>query len=403
MNQSDYTPLYHILYSIGVTQRDLGRYLDISSSAVSALALYNKWPKKTKRADLQEKIFTFLREKKASPDDIATVKKFWLSFTNLLPDTLTLQPEEITMLLRKNSITAPAKQHFKLFRDPFTDEMTSTEDVFLSDDLRYARAKMRSTAKNGGILAIIGESGAGKSTLRHDLIDWLITSEEPVTIIEPYVLGMESTDKIGRTLRASEIAAAVIRTISPGARLRHTQQDRSQQMHDVLKASARMGRRHLLIIEEAHSLAIPTLKHLKRFYEIQDGFKKLLSIILIGQTELEHKLSEYNPEVREVVQRCEVATIQALGADLKPYLEHKFKRAGVDLEKIFDDDAINKISEVLHATVNRRVFGKRENETISLCYPLAVNNLVSGALNAAAHIGASQITADIIMATVRRN
>ncbi len=46
----------------------------------------------------------------------------------------------------------------------------------------------------------------------------------------------------------------------------------------------------LLVIEEAHGLPTATLKHLKRFFELEDGFKKLLGIVLIGQTELRMNL-----------------------------------------------------------------------------------------------------------------
>ncbi|MFP4733744.1 AAA family ATPase, partial [Pasteurella multocida] len=84
------------------------------------------------------------------------------------------------------------------------------------------------------------------------------------------------------------------------------------QLHRVLKDSARAGNQHVLIIEEAHSLPVPTLKHLKRFFELEDGFKKLLSIVLVGQPELKLKLSERNFEVREVVQRCEIVTLEPL-------------------------------------------------------------------------------------------
>ena len=46
------------------------------------------------------------------------------------------------------------------------------------------------------------------------------------------------------------------------------------------------------------------LKFLKRFWELEDGFKKLLSILLIGQPELKNKLDErQHYEAREVI-RC---------------------------------------------------------------------------------------------------
>ena len=49
---------------------------------------------------------------------------------------------------------------------------------------------------------------------------------------------------------------------------------------------------------------VNTLKHLKRFHELEDGFQRLLSIILIGQPEAKMKLSRAQPRVREVTQHC---------------------------------------------------------------------------------------------------
>ncbi|XLM22759.1 AAA family ATPase, partial [Chromobacterium piscinae] len=87
------------------------------------------------------------------------------------------------------------------------------------------------------------------------------------------------------------------------------------------------GYRHCLVIDEAHSLPIPTLKHLKRFFELELGFKKLLSIILIGQPELKVKLSERDAAVREVVQRCEMVELAPLeGGRLEEYLKFKLER-----------------------------------------------------------------------------
>lgn len=59
-------------------------------------------------------------------------------------------------------------------------------------------------------------------------------------------------------------------------------------------------------------MPLPTLKHLKRFFELKRGFERLLGIVLIGQIELAVKLSENNPAVREVVRPCEVVTLQPL-------------------------------------------------------------------------------------------
>jgi hypothetical protein len=52
---------------------------------------------------------------------------------------------------------------------------------------------------------------------------------------------------------------------------------RFRQLHEVLRDSHRTGARHVLLIEEAHCLPVPTLKHLKRYLELKDGMKPLLS------------------------------------------------------------------------------------------------------------------------------
>ncbi|WP_418648863.1 ExeA family protein [Thauera butanivorans] len=399
--------LKRVLAGVGQTQAALARHLRLSDGLVAQMVNHDFWPKSIPTEALQERIHAFLRAHGADESTLKTVfeKLAEPRCSAALPaphQPEANDPEDVHMLLRKQTLTREAKTHFRIPRDPFTDEMRGDADVFTSDDIRYVRAAMRQVAKHGGLLAVIAESGAGKSTLRHDLAEWINANDEPVTIIEPYVLGMEDTDNKGRMLRAADITGAVIRRVAPGTRLRASHQDRSEQMHDILRASAQVGRKHLLIIEEAHCLATPTLKHLKRFYEVQEGFKKLLAIILIGQTELEWKLSEHNPEVREVVQRCEFARLGPLGPALEPYLRHKFTRADADFDGIFAPGAVPAINELLRTSITRRVRGQSQAQSISLCYPLAVNNLVSGAMNQAVRIGAPKVTAELIAAAVRR-
>lgn len=393
------------LHDLGKSQSDLGRAVGLSPATIAQLCNHGFWPKSRPRDALRAQILAYLREHGASARVLATTFDLADPRGNAVPPVTptTDDQEDLAMLLRKQTLTREARAHFRLPRDPFTDEMSSDADVFVSDDIRYVRASMRQVAKHGGLLAVIAESGAGKSTLKHDLVEWINTNGEPITVIEPYVLGMEDSNVKGRMLKAADITGAVIRAVAPGARMRASYQDRASQMHDALRASAMLGRKHLLVIEEAHCLATPTLKHLKRFYEVQEGFKKLLSIILIGQTELENRLSEQNPEVREVVQRCEFARLGPLGGALEPYLRHKFARIDADFDAVFDQSCVTAINEQLRTDVTRRARGgQQQTRQVSLCYPLAVNNLVSGAMNQAWRIGAPKVTGDLIAATVRR-
>jgi type II secretory pathway predicted ATPase ExeA len=183
----------------------------------------------------------------------------------------------------------------------------------------------------------------------------------------------------------------MIYTLSQTEKPKATLEAKGRQLHKLLRDSRRSGFSHVLIIEEAHGLAVPTLKHLKRFFELEDGFKKLISIVLIGQTELKNKLSERAPDVREVVQRCEVVELPPLDSQLESYLRFKFERVGKALDSVFEKDAFDAIR-------GRLIFTKsnKERETISLMYPLMVNNLVTTALNSAAALGFPKISADLI-------
>ena len=298
--------------------------------------------------------------------------------------------EDETMLLAKQALFPATKKHFSLFTNPFTDEVRSADEVFTSPDVRYVREALFQTAKFGGFMAVVGESGAGKSTLRRDLIDRINNENLPIIVIEPYIIAMEDNDKKGKTLKAAHIAEAVISTLAPLERMKQSPEARFRQLHRVLKDSSRAGNQHVLIIEEAHSLPVPTLKHLKRFFELEDGFKKLLSIVLVGQPELKLKLSERNFEVREVVQRCEVVELAPLDSCLEQYVEWRLKALGRKSDDIFDRDALDTVRERLILT------NARNKAQTSLLYPLAVGNLLTSAMNLAAELGLPKVTADVV-------
>lgn len=298
------------------------------------------------------------------------------------------------MLLRKQTLHPATKKHFSLFRDPFADDaIESADDMFLSPDIRYVRESMLMTAKHGGLLAVVAESGSGKTTLLRDLEDRISRESLPIVLIRPYVLGMEDNDQKGKTLKAGHIAEAIMASVAPLERPKSSPEARFRQLHQVLRESHAAGFRHCLVIDEAHALPIPTIKHLKRFFELEVGFKKLLSIILIGQPELKAKLSERNADVREVVQRCEVVELAPLdGGRLDEYLKFKFDRAGKAMAEVIDQGGI----DALRAKLTLRTERGGKTETLSLLYPLAVGNLMTAALNVAAEIGSPLVTAGTV-------
>jgi type II secretory pathway predicted ATPase ExeA len=370
-----------------ISQAALAREVQLSPATIAQLLNKEIWPTTPGRDELMARITQVLQAK-----GLAATAAHFQPVAPAPTDAATDSPKEMDMLLRKQPLKQPARQHFGLFRCPFTDDVNDADDVFVTPAIRYIREAMWTTARQGGFIAIAAESGAGKSTLRRDLIDRIRREDAPVIVMEPYVLGMEDNDRTGKTLKAASIADAMISALAPLEKPRITMEAKGRQLHRLLKDSRKAGFSHVLIIEEAHGLSVPTLKHLKRFFELEDGFKKLLSIILIGQTELSQKLSDRNPAVREVVQRCELIELAPLDAQLEQYLAFKFHRVGKKLDEVFDKDACDGIRARLIFSRNTR--GNRE--TVSLMYPLLINNLVTAALNSAAELGFERVSAELL-------
>lgn len=377
-----------------IAQSSLCKPLGVSTATVNLFINHGQRPKKNPE-QFQSKFIDLLQTKGIAADQIQQALKTASSTEN--DQALTLDAatplEEQLMLLRKQTLTPAAKKNFKLFKNIFTENIRSSNELFNNSDINYVRESMWQAAKgNSSFIAVVGQSGAGKTTLRRELIDRIEREREPVVVIEPYVLATEDNDIKGKTLKASHIAEAILAALAPSTNAKRSPEARFRQIHNLLKESSRAGHHHVLIIEEAHSLPIPTLKHLKRFIELENGFTPLLSIILIGQDELKVKLAENNQEVREVVQRCEIVTLEPFTqTTLVDYLQHRCKAADRKLSDFIDESGLDAICTKLTRNVGRK------NQHESLLYPLAVGNLLTGALNIAADLGVPVVTGDLVM------
>ncbi|PMY40081.1 MULTISPECIES: ExeA family protein [Pseudomonas] len=387
--------LKQVLQGVGRPQAALAESLSLSEATVAQLLNHGQWPRSLDSDELQGRIRVFLTEAGANDADIANAfEEVDLPCANTADPAQVNEPsgEDEPMLLPKQTLQPNTRKAFGLFRDPF-DELQSAQDMWVSPDIRYVREIMYQTARHGGFLAVVGESGAGKSTLRRDLGNRITEGGDPVIIIEPYVLASEDSETKGKALKSTHIAESMMSAVAPLAKPKSSPEARFAQLHKALKESHAAGYRHCLVIEEAHSLPISTLKHLKRILELEVGFTKLVSIIMIGQPELDTKLSSRNADVREVVQRCERVTLEPIeGKCLEEFLTFRFGRAGKALGEVIDASGIQAIAERLSQPSRR---GGRD-EMVSLLYPLAIGNLVIAAMNLAAQLGVPIITADVV-------
>ena len=379
-----------------LTMGVLATAAEISRPVMCQIVNNNVWPKKTARAAISLRLRNYLDGRGITAHDF--LEEVGPDRANdPAPKTNAAEVNEgVDMILRKQSLTALAREHFNLARDPFGQDPSCPDDVFLTQNAREILADMESAVFNGRFIGVVGESGSGKSTLFALLEEQL--RGQAVTVIKPYILGMEDSDREGRKLRMAHIEEAVIHAIDPAAKIKQGAEGRQKQMHQLIKD---VGQPCVLVIEEAHSLPKPTLRHFKRLRELKDGMRQLLGVLLIAQPELEDKLSTSAKDVREVTQRCEIVHLQHLGRSLQAYVEHRFQRAKLgSCDRIFEAEALEAFGPRLEDVVQQRVRSGSETHTMTtkqpMHHPLAVGNLAVAAMNMAAQLGMPKVTADIV-------
>jgi type II secretory pathway predicted ATPase ExeA len=389
--------LKRLLTVIGSNQSDLARAVSVSPATIAQLANHGIWPRRNPPTGvLRRGVIAHLRAHGATAEQVESAFEEWPVTRSNAPqadDPTTEQDDEDEhMLLRNETLTHDAREHFSLPRSPFVDDIATIADVFVSASTRRARAALMDAALNQGFVALVGESGSGKTTLREELEERIRLESRPVTIIKPYVMEMESSDARGQYMKSSQIAEAIVHTLAPGESVRQSTQERARQVHELLTNSQRAGYANLLVVEEAHRMPKTTLRHLKGFMEMKAGLQRLLGVVLIGQPELDATLSDKLADVREIVQRCERREMPPLDEDLPAYIQHKFDRVGVRAGDVFADDAF----DAIRSRLVRIPRGGTMAEARSICYPLVVNNLVVRALNAAAAVRFPKVDAQVI-------
>lgn len=396
--------LHALLLRHDIAQADLRRAMhyeagtragqSLAPSTLSSLLTRRAWPRTMHPDTVKAQVAEFLRSRRVPEDEIATA---WLvdgeTEEHTPTDTRGLlaaakhdagaAPADDFQFPEKEMLSPAAREHFGLARHPFVDDVQGPQDVYLSKDQRYVRESMYYAARHGGFIAVIGESGSGKSTLRRDLIERIRRDDEPIVIVQP-----KTVDK--RELSTNHICDAIIADIS-NETPKLSKEAKARQVERLLASSARTGVAHVLMIEEAHDLNKATLRYLKRFWELEDGFRKLLGIILVGQPELGDLLDERrNPDIREVIRRIEQARLKSLNGNLEEYLALKFKRVGSQLDDVFAADAY----DAMRARLTRRRHGT--NEVESQLYPLVVQNLVVKCMNQAVELGLDKISGELV-------
>lgn len=291
-------------------------------------------------------------------------------------------PEEVVM------IDSKTLRHFKLFRNPFALAIESDRDLYWGDEQQYVYDCLWQVAHDAGFAVLVGEVGSGKTTIRQKLMRDL-QKEDTVHLLYPQLI-----DKT--KLTAEYIADAILYDLEgTEIRIPRLYEKKQRMVQQALRVRHADGRRHLLILEEAHLIPNHTLRYLKQYWEMTTeaklGGERLLGILLIGQPELKVRLQEQmHWTVREMVRRCQLIEMGPLNGDTRAYLQHVVKRAGGALERIMTPDAVDALVERLQT---RDLASKK---TISRTYPLTLQGCLVRAMREAYELGDGKVGAELI-------
>ena len=207
-------------------------------------------------------------------------------------------------------------EYFRLSEPPFS----LTPDpryLFMSERHREGLAHLfYGVQQPGGFVQLTGEVGSGKTTLSRCLVRRLPPETDIALILNPQLTVIELLATVCDELRIPYPAEAASNKVLIDALNKH-----------LLEAHA-LGRRTVLIIDEAQNLHSDVLEQIRLLTNLETSQEKLLQIILIGQPELLSILKR--KKLRQLAQRI-TARYHLLALSRREtdaYIQHRLLVAG---------------------------------------------------------------------------
>lgn len=216
-------------------------------------------------------------------------------------------------------------RHFSLREAPFS--ITPDSAYFFPHAGAQSALNMLLVALRSGegFVKIVGEVGCGKTLLCRQLLkilqDECVTAYIPNPDMGPDDLLMALVLELGVDLPKRPSRA------KPNPK-RSTRHELLGALRHALLAHAQAGRRVVVCIDEAQAIPVPTVESLRLLSNLETEKRKLLQLVLLGQPELDDKLSM--PEIRQLLQRITFSEyLGPMTADRVPaYLAHRLATAG---------------------------------------------------------------------------
>ena len=198
--------------------------------------------------------------------------------------------------------------------------------LLMTDSHREALSGlMYAILKRKGFVVLTGDAGTGKTTLLRALIRSSKSARFSV-ILNP-------------TLSLGEFLELVLLDFGI-TEVPESKAQRIMKLQELLVKCHNDGTPPVLIVDEAHKLSPEILEEIRLLTNFETTERKLLQIVLAGQTELSTVLNR--EDLRQLKQRIEIRLeVKPLSeSDVGVYMKHRWERAGGATALPFSPEAI---------------------------------------------------------------
>lgn len=223
------------------------------------------------------------------------------------------------------------KEYWSLSEFPFEN---TPNPKFLYHSKEHEEALFRLlyvVEQKKGAAVLTGIFGCGKTVLGKALLSQLNKNIYRIAVVNnPYLKSVELLRSIARQLGVTELSEK-LSEMSADTFL--------QRIEEVLINNSRDGKETLLIIDEAHMIRDDDIfEELRLLLNFQTEDRFLLTLILMGQSELAEKVRKHKPFAQRVALGYHLSPFDIL--DTKKYIEHRLEIAGAKNPQIFTDQAV---------------------------------------------------------------
>lgn len=218
---------------------------------------------------------------------------------------------------------------FKLKMKPF-ELLPNPEFLFMSRSHKRILSYLDyGIAERIGFILLTGEVGSGKTTVIRNLINKHI---ENVVLSKVFNTRVDSTQLIAMI---NDDFGLPVKDLDKISLLRS--------LNSFLIQQFRMGRKPVLVIDEAQNLTSDLLEEVRMLSNLETDSAKLLQIILVGQPELRQTLAL--PQMVQLRQRISInCHIDPLSRrETGEYIHHRLEVAGNRTAATFHEDGVDLI------------------------------------------------------------